>query len=232
MIRVAITRAEPEAARTAARVRAMGAEAIVAPLIHIATRTFDRDLTGVQALLFTSANGVRAFGAACDLPVLTVGDATAAAARTAGFTDVHSADGDVHALAALAKATLQPASGALIHICGVHVAGDLTGALAGAGFRAERRIGYEAVAVTELPAAFGQPLDMVMFHSARAAEIFVGFGAPRANQLIAACLSEVVAAAATGSPERRIDWAQIIVAPRPREDALLQAALLPRGASA
>lgn len=223
MLRVAITRAEPEASRTAARVRARGAEAVVAPLLTIVPCGYDTNTEGAQALIFTSTNGVRAFpdvGGACDRIVLAVGDATAEAAREAGFSDVRSADGDVVALAALAKATLDPAKGKLVHIAGDHVAGDLGGDLRAAGFSVERRLAYASVAAIELPAALRQPLDVVLFHSARAAETFVALGAPNASELTAGCLSAAVAQAAG-----KTSWKRIITAPRPREDDLLTATL-------
>src|ERR1700741_2830119 len=119
MLRVAITRAQPEADRTAERVRARGAEAIVAPLLTIMPCGYDTNTEGAQAIVFTSSNGVRAFPdvrGARDRLVLTVGDATAEAAREAGFSNVRSADGDVIALATLAKAILDPAKGKLIHL--------------------------------------------------------------------------------------------------------------------
>src|SRR5258708_2588521 len=57
-----ITRAQPGAASTAERVRALGHEAIVAPLLAVrALEDVQVDLRGVAALAFTSANGVRAF---------------------------------------------------------------------------------------------------------------------------------------------------------------------------
>ncbi|MEQ1707860.1 MAG: uroporphyrinogen-III synthase [Terricaulis sp.] len=222
-LRVAVTRAQPEADATAARLRAMVAEPVLAPLLHIAPRTFDTNLAGVQALLFSSSNGVRAYGhasAARDIIAMSVGDATAAAARDAGFADVRSADGDVAALAALARATLNPGGGKLVHISGAHAAGDLAGALKGAGFEAERRVAYEAQAVTALPPALEAPIDIVLFHSARAAETYIALGAPHAHRRITACLSPAIAEAAA-----RVNWARLIVAPRPREEALLEAAL-------
>ncbi len=220
--RVAITRAAPEAERTAARVRACGAEPVLAPLITIVPCGYDTSSAGAQALIFTSSNGVRAFPdvrGARDKLVLAVGDATAEAARAAGFTDVRSAAGDVAALAALAKAALDPARGKLIHIGGDHLAGDLSGQLAAVGFKVERRVAYAAVAASVLPAAFAAPLDIVLFHSARAAEAFLALGAPRAASLTAGCLSPAVAAAAGSG------WRRLIVAPTPREPALLDAVL-------
>lgn len=223
MLRVAITRAEPEASRTAARVRARGAEAIVAPLITIVPCGYDTNTEGAQAIIFTSTNGVRAFPdarGARDRLVLTVGDATAEAAREAGFNDVRSADGDVNALVALAKRELDPAEGKLIHIAGDHVAGDLGGELRAAGFSVERRLAYASVAAAPLPPALNGPLDIVLFHSPRAAQRFIELGAPNAANLVAGCMSAAIAEAAG-----KVSWRRIITAPRPREDDLLAATL-------
>lgn len=230
MKRVAVTRAEPEASATAARVAAMGAAPVPAPLLRIETRALDARIDGVQALLFTSANGVRAWAGqspARDLRALCVGAATATAAREAGFADVTAADGDSRALAQLALQTLSAQAGRVLHISGAHVASDMAETLRQAGFEAERRVAYEAVAAQDLPPALANPCDIVLFHSARAAETFIALGAPHANQSIAACLSPAVAQAASD-----VTWKSLIVAPRPREQALLQAALSPSGAIA
>lgn len=232
-LRVAITRALGDAERTAERIRAMGADPVLAPLITIIPCGYDTNVEDAQALLFTSANGVRSFPDARRLhakPVLTVGDATADAAREAGFENVRSADGDVIALAELAKATLDPNAGKLVHIGGDHVAGDLAGALRSAGFSTERRVAYAARAAIVLPSELLAPLDIVLFHSARAAETFLALGAPNAGKLTAACISGAVAQAAG-----KARWARIVVSPAPRDDALVQAALAPdspAGASA
>ncbi|MBK8543629.1 MAG: uroporphyrinogen-III synthase [Caulobacteraceae bacterium] len=152
--------------------------------------------------------------------VLAVGDVTAAAAREAGFNDVRSANGDVRSLAALAKAQLDPAKGKLIHIAGDHVAGDLGGDLRAAGFSVDWRLAYASIAAMVLPDALLGPLDVVLFHSTRAAETFAALGAPNADKLTAGCLSESVAQAAA-----RTSWKRIITAPYPREDDLLTATL-------
>lgn len=226
MRRVVITRTLPDAHATAAHVRARNAVPVIAPMLHILPCAFDTNIDGAQALVFTSSNGVHAFpkGAArASITVFTVGDATAAAARTAGFLDVRSADGDVAALAALIGATLSPARGKLLHIAGEHVAGDLAAMLRGAGFEAERRTAYAARAADVPPDALSQPFDVVLFHSARAAATFRRLAAA---QGVAGCFSAKVAEAAGPG------WAQVIVAPRPREDALLDAVLGPAHSSA
>lgn len=218
-LRIAITRAMPDAESTALLLRERGAEPIIAPLLHIIPCGYDTNVDGAQALLFTSAAGVRAFPDARRvraMPVLCVGDATAHAATAAGFDDVRSADGDAAVLVQLAIATLDPAKGPLIHVRGTHVAGDLAGHLDAAGFRVERRIAYTAAQVAALPEAYAGPVDIVLFYSARAALAFESLGGKGARRA-AACLSQGVADAL------KPGWARVIVAARPREDALLEA---------
>jgi len=104
-----ITRARPGAEVTARRVEALGFTALVDPLLEIRFLEPTVDLAGIAALAFTSANGVEAFArlsAARDLPVFAVGEATARAARSMGFAEPVSADGDVEALAALIARTI------------------------------------------------------------------------------------------------------------------------------
>lgn len=218
-MKIAITRALPEAENTAAAIRARGAAPIIAPLLRIQPLDYEPSTEGAQAILFTSTHGV-AFAdarAARAIPVLTVGDATARAARAAGFADVRSADGDAAALAALAARTLDPAAGKLIHIRGEHVAGDVAGALEAAGFVVDRRIAYTAEQTPYLPKALAQPLDVVLFYSARAASAYRALGAPQAGARTAACMSPAVAEAAGPG------WARVIVSNQPREDSLLAA---------
>jgi len=218
-LRIAVTRAQPDAEDTAVQVRARGGEAIIAPLLRIIPCGYDTNIDAAQALIFTSAAGVRAFPDAQRMratPVLTVGDASAAAARAAGFAHVRSADGDAVALARLAIATLDPARGPLIHIRGAHIAGDVGGQLEAAGFVVDQRIAYTAAPAPALPDALRGPLDVVLLYSARAAEAFTALGGDRAGRS-AACLSQGVAEAAGAG------WARVIVAARPREAALLDA---------
>jgi uroporphyrinogen-III synthase len=215
----------PEAHATAERVRAMGHEALLAPMLSVEPRAFDTNVAVVQALFFTSTTGVRAFVQATSdrsARVLAVGDTTADAARDAGFGDVASADGDVNALAELAERTLDPKAGPVVHVAGAQVAGDLVNQLRAAGFNADWRVAYEAIAASTLPAAFAQNPDLVLFHSARAADAFLALGAPRSAEMTAGCFSQAVADAAG-----RVPWKRIIVAPKPREEALLAATLTP-----
>ncbi|HYV87158.1 MAG TPA: uroporphyrinogen-III synthase, partial [Candidatus Polarisedimenticolia bacterium] len=131
--KILITRPEEDAKPLADALAARGISTLIEPLLAIrvladAAGPLAEDLAGVQAILFTSANGVRAFGelsARRDIGVLAVGDATAAMARSAGFTAVESAAGDVGDLVRLTKQRLKPEGGPLFHAAGSAVAGDL-----------------------------------------------------------------------------------------------------------
>jgi len=229
-MRALITRPAEDAQEIADALRARGFAVVIEPMLEIVPLDAPApDLFDVQALLFTSVNGVRALTRLVmrrDLPVFAVGNATAAAARAAGFTSVHSAGGDTGDLARLVRARLQPDAGALLHVSGSAVAGDLADALAKDGFHVRREMLYEARPATALSPALLQHLkargiDLVLFFSPRTARTFVslvrdaGLDASL-DRAIAICLSHAVAAALSGLPLRAVR-----VAARPELAALL-----------
>lgn len=228
-MRVLITRPRPDAVRLATALAVRGIESVLAPLTEIVFTPLPVPLDGVQAILITSANGARALAAATprrDVRVLTVGRASAEAARNEGFAAVASADGDVHALAALARRTLERQAGALLHVSGADVAGDLAGMLAKDGFDARRLSLYEARVATVLPAEAAKALTEravqgVTLFSPRGADSFVRLLREarlerEAAPLTAFCLSAAVARAASG-----LAWRSVAVAARPDQEALV-----------
>jgi uroporphyrinogen-III synthase len=231
-MRIWITRPEEDAADLAEALRAEGIEVLVEPLLRIVFADGPPlDLAGVQALLATSANGVRAFtrrNEQRDVPILAVGDATARAARGAGFANVESAAGDVAALADLARRQLDPTRGPLLHIAATEVAGDLAGALAEAGFRYRREVLYEARKTNRLSDDLATDLgrgviDAVLVFSPRTGRTLVRLLqaaglAPAARRLICFCLSHPVGAAVTPLP-----WREVVVAAQPTQAAIIAA---------
>jgi uroporphyrinogen-III synthase len=171
-----ITRAQPGADATAERVRALGHEALIAPLLAVhAIEDVHVDLAGVAALAFTSANGVRTFSDICaerSIRVFAIGAATAQAARAAGFKLVLSADGDVEALAEGIGQRRGELRGAVLHPGAAEPAGDLAGALEKQGVTARSLILYETAAVKLDPETASQLVlaDAVLLHSPRAAK--------------------------------------------------------------
>ena len=230
MIRALVTRPLPDAGRTADALAARGVRALVEPMLRIELLPAPAlDLGGVQALLFTSANGVRAFAAASPkrgLPVLAAGGATAREARAAGFRHVESAAGDVRALARLAAARCGPSAGPLLHASAEAVAGNLAGRLAEAGFTVRRQTLYRACAAKAFSPALAAALaagrlGLALFFSPRTAAVFArlalrsGMEGP-CRSLHACVLSEAVGRALEG-----VAWREVRVAGRPDHEAMM-----------
>jgi uroporphyrinogen-III synthase len=229
-MRYLVTRPRDDAEAFAKALRARGHVAIVAPImdVHVIAGT-PIALEGVQAVLATSANGVRALAALTkrrDATLYAVGPQTAEAARDAGFTIVISAEGDSAALVETVAREADPAKGTLLHAAGAETAGRLRQALQARGFSIETAVLYEAVPVAKLPAEAEEALrkeivDGVFLFSPRSARVFAtlvddaGLTAQCAK-LIACCIS-----AATAEALSSLSFARVAVAGTPNQDAIL-----------
>jgi uroporphyrinogen-III synthase len=229
-LHVLVTRPRPDAVALAAELERRGHSVLQQPLLEIEIdANIPLDLDGAQALLFTSANGVRAFVARSgrrDLPVYAVGDATAGEARAQEFGAVESAGGAVEDLAALVRGKAEPEGGALLHVSGSAVAGDLSGLLTSDGFAVRREQLYTARTVTRIDAAVraalsAGTLDAVLFFSPRSATAFANLVqaaeiGDACENLTAVCLSDAVAAALAPN-----SWRTVTVAARPNQESLI-----------
>lgn len=225
-MRVLVTRPRADAERTAQMLAARGHTPILAPLLE--TRFVEGpppDLSGVQAVLATSANGVRAFARRSptrDLPLFAVGSQTAAEARAAGFSDVRDADGDARALAEAVTGWAKPEDGALLHAVGEGNDGALAADLGARGFTVRREVLYAVEPVPVLPpeaaAALSKGcLDVALFFSPRSAAVFARLAARFPLQSVAAaCIS-----AATARALAPLVFAEVCIAARPSQAALL-----------
>lgn len=221
-MRVWVTRARPGAEATARRLKALGHDPVVAPLLTLRAEPGAKaDLSGVGALSITSVNAAPLLAAATperDLPLFVVGDATAAAARAAGFTDVWSADGDVGALARLIGSAWSPDRGAVLHAGAREPAGDLPGALAAKGIEVRSLVLYDTDAADGLDVEAVAEADVVLIHSPKAARALAALAGaqPRLRRPVLA-LSEACAA-----PLRAAGFSPVAVAQFPKEEALLK----------
>lgn len=205
-MRVLIVRPEPGNGVTAAAVGAMGLDPVAVPLFAIVPTAWDApDPAAFDAVAMTSANAARHGGADLaryrHLPLYAVGEATAAAARDAGFARVVSGGGDAAALGAIIADTPRV----------LHFAGTPFRAIPTTTAVSVRHV-YAAVPLT--PA---QPLraDVALVHSPRAGERLAALMPHRsATHLIAI---SAAAARACGS-----GWAAMAVAAHPRDDAMLE----------
>jgi uroporphyrinogen-III synthase len=232
VMRALVTRPREESEALAAALAMRSIEALIEPLMEVHFLAPPAlDLQRVQAILCTSANGVRALARATVerlVPLFAVGDATAARARAEGFTAVESAGGNVDDLVRLVAGRVRPQEGQLLHVAGNVVAGDLAGALRTQGFTVTRSVLYEARPVEKLsPMTVGAlssgTIDLALFFSPRTAAVFARLvdrtgAADSCGKMTAISISPAADAALTELP-----WLDRVVAERPDQPALLEA---------
>jgi uroporphyrinogen-III synthase len=208
MRRLVILRPEPGASATAERARAMGLEPVAMPLFEVQSVDWHPPDAGLfDALLLTSANAVRHGGEGLQklrqLPVYAVGEATAAAARGAGFDIASTGDAGVERLLGSIESDVR-----LLHLCGEH--------------RTETHAKQAITAIpvyraTELPLSDdfrrieGQ---VVVVHSPRAGNRLAELAIDASTVRIAAISEAAAAAAGPG-------WERCEAAEAPDEEALL-----------
>lgn len=210
-------RPEPGLSATMAAGRQLGLNMAGVPLFHIHPLAWDVPAASdYDALLLGSANVLRHAGSGlatfADKPVYAVGEATAAAARQAGFEVAATGDTNLqHMLNGMAGRSIRflrlagavhvavtPPSGILVDICAV----------------------YESLPLP-MPADFADQLrsgGVVLLHSAGAARHFATecdrLRIERHRLRLAALAPRVAQAAGTG-------WAKVAVAEKPRDMVLL-----------
>jgi uroporphyrinogen-III synthase len=230
-VRLLVTRAEPDAERTAATLRARGCDVLVAALTRIEPLAADFGQGPWEALALSSANAARALAKhprraeLLSLPVFVVGRHTGATARAAGFANVHSADRNAGDLARLIAARLDPGS-AILYLAGEDRARDLAEELADHALKVETGVIYRAAAASNFPAEAAAALaagalDGVLHYSRRSARIYVQCGeiaSLRAQALapVHYCLSARVA-----EPLVAAGAGDVGIAARPVEGALI-----------
>jgi uroporphyrinogen-III synthase len=187
------------------------------------------DLNGVQALLMTSANGVRAYCARNserEIPLFAVGDATAREARANGFKNISTARGDVSHLAKLVRTQLSKSDGAVLHVAGTKTAGDLAGDLLLAGFEYRRDVLYNVVAAQFLRpktilALLNKEVRGVLLYSPRTAKIFCQCAVSDLGENILSSVTAYCLSAAVADKARVVNWQAIVVASRPTQSELI-----------
>jgi uroporphyrinogen-III synthase len=216
-VNILILRPQPGADATAARARARGLSPVVAPLFEVRALPWEAPAGPYDAVMLTSANAARLAGDGMTpflaLPCYAVGEATAAAARAAGFGDVRIGPADG---AALARQMAADGIRSTFHPCGAdHVA------LAAPGLTIADTPVYAADPVAALPATAEAALAkgaLVLLHSPRAAGLFAALTHDKRARVRIAAISEATAAAAGEG------WRSVAVASAPRDAALLELA--------
>ena len=211
-MKLLILRPQPGADETAVRARALGLEPVVAPLFAVRPLAWTPpDPASFDAVMLTSASAARQAAAGLatfrGLPCYAVGEATAAAAEEAGLADIRVGPDDGKSLLLMMA---EDGVRRIFHPCGAdHLA-----------------IGHPDLAITRIPVYAAEAADrlpvaaedmLALLHSPRAATLFAGLAGDRARIGIAAISMKTARAAGEG-------WRSVAVAPRPRDQALLELA--------
>ncbi len=229
---ILVTRPEPGLGETARAVAALGLQPIACPLLRI-RRLRHRlpDARRLRAILLTSgqalaglSDAARSDPALRQLPLLAVGDGSAARARAAGFADSVSAGGDAADLARLVRARLPAGAGLLLPTASGQ-GQALCRCLRDAGYAVHRRTVYAAAS----PAALS-PAALAALREGRVAAclFFSGETARNFDRLcpvaLRSSLQAVRALAISPHVASLLDataWQEVQAAARPDEAALL-----------
>lgn len=212
MRRLLVLRPEPGASETVRRAREQGLNAVATSLFEVGSLDWSPpDPGSFDGLLVTSANAIRYGGKGLTdlrgLPVYAVGDATAEAAREAGFDIKSVGDAGVDRLLGSIEPDLK-----LLHLCGQDrkvpegVRQSITPVVV---YRSKE------VSSPDLSAA---PGSVALLHSPRAARRFADLIEQR-NSIALVTISAATAAEAGDG------WEAVEIADEPRDTAMLALAV-------
>lgn len=218
-----LTRPAAQSARFAEdAVQALGPLTVVtSPLLELHFRDVAQPMDAA-GVIFTSANGVRAFTRLAPgngLRAWCVGTRTAEAAKAAGF-DAVTAGADADGL--VARLIEGRPAGPLLHARGVHGRGEIAERLNSAGIETKEAVLYDqrALPLSEEAgdALAGDGPILVPLFSPRTASLFAAAAAEARASLHVVALSPAVAEALGKGP-----WASVDVAERPDAPAMIAA---------
>lgn len=228
-----VTRPRPGADAQAAKLRDLGFDALVEPLLHIDyAPAAELPLGGVQALLVTSANALRALerlpreAVPRSLPLYAVGEATAALARELGFATVVAGPGDGAGLAALIARDCSAHKGALLHLAGERLAFDMGTALAVTGHELRvvtlyRALDAERLSDAARAAMATGALSGVLLMSPATADVYARLVSAAGLTRAAASMQYFCLSRAIADRIAVIGLRDVNVAATPKEDDLL-----------
>jgi uroporphyrinogen-III synthase len=223
MMRVLVTRPEPDGEKTAKALRKLGFDPVVIRLSTIVPLD-PGVLPPSDAVIATSAHALRCLPGAWrnarlfERPIHVVGARTAEAAREAGFLTVIEGPGDAAGL--VTHMIGRPARPSLLYLAGEPRKPIVETALEDAGFALKTAILYKNEPMDAMPATLqhlletGEPLAVLHFSRASAEAFLRLAGSAIAAPLLHLCLSADIASVLSG---------EIILAEQPNEAALLRA---------
>jgi uroporphyrinogen-III synthase len=236
---ILVTRPHPDDETTASALRARGFEVLLAPMLRFEPVAFhDDEDARYGAVIVTSANALRGLephlkaSRLLKLPLFSVGEQTASAARSVGFENVIPANGDAGALRDLMFASVKAKelkkASTLLYLAGADLARDLAGELGERGFTVVTHTTYRMSPVSSLPrdvsdAFAASRIEAVLHFSRRSARAFLDAARAAGVEISALAIPQCCISAAVASVVRDAGATQVMVASSPDENALLEA---------
>lgn len=233
-LRILVTRPQPSAAATAARLEAMGHRTVLLPVmeaIHQPLTALDALAQPHSAIAVTSAEVFRALAPYREqlaphfqTTAYCVGPATAQAARQMGFQQVTSGTGTGVSLAKIVTDASANLADGLVYLAGWPRSPAFEAGLRAAGIACRTAETYRMSAITYAPETVEQLLqspipDIALLYSHETARHFFALLSPQTAQRISGmrllCLSEHVANAIPPG------FGPVAIAAEPSEEALL-----------
>ena len=237
---ILVTRPQPDNETTGASLRARGFDVLLAPMLRFEPMALLEDEDAdYAAIIVTSANALRAIEAQLSghrwlkLPLFTVGDRTAAAARRAGFSKIISAAGDSQDLRELILAKARGKKrefgrGPLLYLAGADLSRDLAGELGEHGLTVVTRTTYRMVASSDLSpevleAIAANQVQAVLHYSARSARVFVDAVRAAGVEISALAVPQCCISANVATVLREAGASRVALASSPDENSLFVA---------
>lgn len=235
---VLVTRPHPDDEVTASSLRARGFEVLLAPMLRFEPVAFHDDADAdYGAVLVTSANALRGLtphlkgSRLLKLPLFTVGEHTASAARGIGFENVIPANGDAASLrdAVLGgvKAKELKKASTLLYLAGADLARDLAGELGERGFTVVTQTTYRMNPVSSLPSEVSDAfatnrVEAVLHYSRRSARAFLEAVRTAGVEISALAIPQCCISAAVASVVRDAGATRVLAAASTDENALFE----------
>ena len=237
---ILVTRPQPDNEATGASLRARGFDVLLAPMLRFEpVALLEDEDADYAAIIVTSANALRAIEPQLPghrwlkLPLFTVGDRTAAAARRAGFSKIISAAGDSQDLRELILAKARGKKrefgrGPLLYLAGADLSRDLAGELGEHGLTVVTRTTYRMVASSDLPpesleAIAANQVQAVLHYSARSARVFVDAVRAAGVEISALAVPQCCISANVATVLREAGASRVALASSPDENSLFVA---------
>jgi uroporphyrinogen-III synthase len=225
-MKILLTRPLGEARRSAVRLQRLGYQPILAPVLSIEAVPFEWPSQHPDALLVTSARALPFLEkAGRDLPVFTLGEASATALREAGFRSVTVFVGDGAQMAA-ALVTHFPERQHFLHIAGEDHKAEPAEILRRNGHQVSSLIVYRARAQETLPDEaihfLEEPGGIVLHYSRRSAEILLLLARRARCEAGLVAKSHFVFSSDVAEPLRQAGATSVAQAKAPDEEALME----------